>query len=75
MAEAFNNHFVDSVAAIAQCFFPEFTKVKLSESHPVNTMEQSFNLNVVTELDVIRIINSFKPSKAKDIFKYGCSNA
>ena len=63
VAEALNHYFIDSVAAIAQCFSPEDTNVC-----PVNTMEPAFSIRNVTESEVARIIRSLKPSRAKDIF-------
>ena len=63
MANAVNHYFIDSVAAIAQTFPP----VSLNVSQ-INTMEPAFNLQNVTETEVIQIMKSIKTSRATDVY-------
>lgn len=63
VANAFNQHFIDSVAAIAQTFPP--VSLKISQ---INTTEPAFNLQNVTETEVTQIIKSIKTSSNRCIW-------
>jgi len=62
VAEAFNHHFIDSVANIASCFTPENVLTP-----PVDTSQSVFNIFNITELES-QTIKSLRPSRCKDIF-------
>jgi len=63
VAEAFNHHFIDSVANIASCFTPENVLTP-----PIDTSQSVFNTFNITEQEVSQTIKSLRPSRCKDIF-------
>lgn len=63
VAEAFNHHFIDSVANIASCFTPENTYTS-----SIDTSQSVFSLINITESEVSQTIKSLRPSRCKDIF-------
>jgi len=63
VADALNNYFIDSVENISKCFSSEY-KNTLGQ---VEQTEQAFNIEYITEADVVRVIRSLRPSRAKDV--------
>lgn len=63
MADAFNNYFIESVSEISDKF-----TAKQRKEYPALSATQSFTITNITETKVIDLIQSLKPSKAKDVF-------
>lgn len=63
IAEAFNHCFVDSVADITQGF-----PVNQDSVHLTTLAEPVFTIKYITEPEVMKIISSHKPIKAKDVY-------
>lgn len=62
MADAFNNYFIESVSEISDKF------IKQRREHSALSTTQSFTITNITETIVSNLIQSLKPSKAKDVF-------
>ncbi len=63
VADALNNYFVDSVENIIKYFTPEYKNTVCQ----VKQTEPASNIVSITESDVMRVIRSLRPSRAKDV--------
>lgn len=63
VAQALNQHFVASVASVAQSFQVQQNNV----CSPTNTNKPALALRPVSKTEVAKIIASLKSSKAKDV--------
>lgn len=63
IADALNNYFIDSVENIIKCFSSEYKNTP----RQVEQTEPAFNIEYITEADVVRVIRSLRPSRAKAV--------
>ena len=63
IVEVFNQYFIDSVAEFSKHFV-----VRQKEEYTKLSAKNSFTFAKISEFNVVNIIKSLKPSKAKDVF-------
>lgn len=62
MANPFNNYFIDSISEITRPFAPSTILPRL-----INEGQHIFKIQNITEAEVVKIIDTLKNSKAKDV--------